>query len=91
MVDGEKTWVFHGFEPGFHKDGETRELFGKRQTVDECIKLRDEFVAKFKNIDNKLVVHDCSRYNWDLVYHGKKLDPRTLEPVTSFKQIILMN
>ena len=90
MVDGVKTWVFYGLGSGLiHRDGMT--TGGKYQTVDECIKLRDEFVAKFKNIDNKLVVHDCSRYNWDLVYHGKKLDPRTLEPVTSFKQIILMN
>ena len=89
MVDGVKTWVFNGGTgPAVHGDGETYE---KTQTGGECIKLRDEFVAKFKNIDNKLVVHDCNDYNRNLVYHGKKLDPRTLEPVTSFKQIILMN
>ena len=87
MVDGVKTWVFYGSTraQAVHGDGETYE---KTQTGGECIKLRDEFVAKFKNIDNKLVVHDCSRYNYNLVYHGKKLDPMSLKPVTS---IILMN
>jgi hypothetical protein len=88
MVDGEKTWVFHGFEPGFHKDGE---IYGKGQTKDECIKVRDEFVAKFESVGNGLLTHDCVRDNTNLVYHGKTLDPWTLEPVTSFKQIILMN
>ena len=89
MVDGVKTWVFYGLGEGaIHRDGETMELFGKKQTVDECIKLRDEFVAKFKNIDNKLVVNDCNDYNHNLVYHGKKVNPYTLPPET---YIILMN
>ena len=88
MVDGVKTWVFYGRSEAVHRDGETNELFPKRQTVDECIKLRDEFVAKFKNIDNKLVVHDCNRYNDNLVYHGKKVNPMSLPPST---YIILMN
>ena len=83
MVDGEKTWVFYGKTSGLavHRDGA---FYGKSQdkTVDECIKLRDEFVAKFKNIDNKLVVNDCNRDNKNLVYHGKKLDPWTLKPKT---------
>ena len=87
MVDGVKTWVFYGLGSGLiHRDGKT--TFGKDQTVDECIKLRDEFVAKFKNIDNKLVVHDCNRYNRNLVYHGKKVNPMSLPPST---YIILMN
>ena len=82
MVDGVKTWVFYGRQDGaIHRDGET---YGKKQTDDECIKQRDEFVAKFKNVDNKLVAHDCKDYNHNLVYHGKKLDPYTLHTLPLF-------
>ena len=60
MVDGVKTWVFYGRSEAVHGDGETYE---KTQTGGECIKLRDEFVAKYVEVGNGLVKHDCKRYN----------------------------